>query len=67
MDPDEALKELRLMVRTALRCTDNDLPLPEEITWRMAEVFEGLDGWISKGGFLPKDWESKRTSPPKTS
>ena len=23
------------------------------------ELFEALDGWLSKGGFLPRDWERK--------
>jgi len=25
----------------------------------LAEAFEAIDGWLSKGGFLPKAWERK--------
>lgn len=51
MDPNAALEELRSWV-------DGDLssrPAPERAE-RMAELFDGLDGWLSKGGFLPDAW-----------
>ena len=27
---------------------------------RLCELVEGLDQWISKGGFLPKQWGSRK-------
>lgn len=44
MDPNQALKNLRDMIRDT-----EDLDLIEQ--------FEALDGWLSRGGFLPADWE----------
>jgi hypothetical protein len=23
----------------------------------IAQIFDGLDGWLSEGGFLPRDWK----------
>ncbi|QZE10369.1 hypothetical protein SEA_SCOOBYDOOBYDOO_18 [Mycobacterium phage ScoobyDoobyDoo] len=43
MDPNETLK----MIRAALEEGDDE---------RAAEHFRDLDGWLSKGGFLPTDW-----------
>lgn len=44
MDPDQALKDLREMIRDT-----EDLDLIEQ--------FEALDDWLAKGGFLPADWQ----------
>ena len=66
MDPNEALKVLRetmprlrqwaeadewSVAPTDLSQHDADLEL-------VVECFEALDGWLSKDGFLPSDWES---------
>lgn len=49
MDPNEILRRLR-----ELCALDNcDLFAMDEI----ADLFEALDGWITKGGFLPTEWE----------
>ena len=53
MDPDAALKEMRALVEEVL----NDDDPSEDSAERMSELFDGLDGWISKGGFLPQDWQ----------
>jgi hypothetical protein len=45
MDPNAAL----LAIREA--CNSNDFRTA-------AEVFEGLDMWLTRGGFLPSSWES---------
>jgi hypothetical protein len=55
MDPDVALKEMRALVQEVLY--DN---ASEEAAERLSELFEGLDGWISKGGFLPTSWQPKQ-------
>jgi len=49
MDPDEALAELRALAEKTI-----SLDVADE----MQQLFSGLDEWLSKGGFLPKDWES---------
>jgi hypothetical protein len=51
MDPDAALDELRSWVDG-----DNSGHPASERADRMAELFDGLDGWLSKGGFLPDAW-----------
>jgi hypothetical protein len=57
MDPDAALNELREL---AGRLRD---PGPEQVlddledVGRMAELVEALDGWLSRGGFLPAAWQ----------
>ena len=53
MDPNAALDELRSWV-------DGDLsgrPAQERAD-RMAELVDGLDQWLSKGGFLPDAWSN---------
>lgn len=50
MDPDAALQELRLMASD-----------PNAFNFeQFVELFEGLDEWMSKGGFLPHDWAKGR-------
>lgn len=47
MDPDECLKRLK----AALEVGDWDI---------VAQSFSDLDEWLTKGGFLPKDWAKAR-------
>jgi hypothetical protein len=63
MDPNAALLRMRelakcwedLRMRELAKCwgDTNDLKIGQE----MVDVFEALDQWISRGGFLPRDWE----------
>ena len=48
MDPEIALIELREMAQ--------DLVWSQPQSSRFAELFIGLDEWLSAGGFLPADW-----------
>lgn len=48
MDPNESLRQLRLMVSPAAH---GNLGADE-----FAEAFMALDQWLSGGGFLPADW-----------
>lgn len=52
MDPNANLAEQRRIVARVTRgkASDGDLD-------RLAELVEALDGWLSKGGFLPTAWE----------
>jgi hypothetical protein len=45
MDPNAALKEIRAILDSAL---DGD----RQDAFRVCELVEGLDGWISHGGFF---------------
>jgi hypothetical protein len=47
MDPNEALKRCREMIGGK----DNRVGSSEVV-----EAFQALDGWLSRGGFLPQDW-----------
>ena len=53
MDPDAMLSSLRAEAQEILR---GEEPSPAA----MAEAFEALDQWLSKGGFLPSDWAVPR-------
>lgn len=54
MDPEEALKRLRQLVKIHMGGDGLDA---HEID-RMVTTFQGLDEWITKGGFLPADWQA---------
>jgi hypothetical protein len=56
MDPDACLKELLELSRGigGPGWAYDDQRSAE----RMAELIEALDGWITKGGFLPQRWAS---------
>jgi hypothetical protein len=57
-DPDANLKEqldlARQLLDEGMRCE----PSPE--VERLAELVEALDGWLGKGGFLPRRWERSK-------
>ncbi len=59
MDPNENLKEQLELVKEILAeggCDEPDMQEMEHKSIRLAELIEALDGWIRKGGFLPKAW-----------
>ncbi|QPX62200.1 hypothetical protein PBI_INDLOVU_86 [Mycobacterium phage Indlovu] len=52
MDPDATLDELRSLaarVRADHRLSQADVE-------RAGELFDALDGWIMRGGYLPRAW-----------
>lgn len=51
MDPNEAL---RLIRKNAKAVIDN--PASSFEARQLAEQFEGLDAWLSAGGFNPLSW-----------
>ena len=70
MDPNACLEE---MLRAAKRITENgmeeaaDKPEQDQTDAdfigdadRLAELVLAMDGWLTKGGFLPARWEVKR-------
>lgn len=57
MDPNECIKELRQLAQMALNETLRGAQA-DVILARMAELFEALDGWMGKKGFMPKEWSN---------
>jgi hypothetical protein len=57
MDPDEALKNAREAAKRLER-RPNSLLLDDAVA--LKDAFEVLDHWLSKGGFLPQDWQQKK-------
>lgn len=59
MDPNQALRDLRALVEKVLR--DGEGPegsgVDQDHAHALAEKFNDLDGWISRRGFLPHDWQ----------
>jgi len=51
MDPNETLKQLLATARYAVE--QDDQPLAAD----MADLVLALDGWLSRGGALPKAWD----------
>ena len=52
MDPNEALRQVRAGMPSALNSRSPAISA-------MAEAFEGLDEWLTSGGFMPVDWSPK--------
>lgn len=53
MDPNATLSELRQAIPNAV---DGD----NAESVRAAELFQALDDWLSRGGFLPEAWDTDR-------
>lgn len=55
MDINQTLIELRELVEAShVSATD--------LTDEIAERFEIIDQWLSKGGFFPSEWDGPRTT-----
>lgn len=54
MDPDATLNEIRELVKQQVE-SDNDNAA------RLAELIDGLDGWLARGGHPPQAWLHPRT------
>lgn len=54
MDPNQCLKEIRLLVSEMDTASDETAAINYGT---LAERIKALDEWIMKGGFLPTDWE----------
>ena len=56
MDPNEALKNLRQAYSDWEDNYGTDGANAIDAGERMRDAAEALDGWLSKGGFLPDAW-----------
>lgn len=55
MDPNATLKRMREVVGT--------IPgHPEDYDGELFDLFENLDDWLTRGGFLPTDWNQERNA-----
>ena len=66
MDPTENLRRQRELAKQIVSILDNtgDEGLSEleeldviDFANELAELVQGLDQWLSRGGFLPADWK----------
>jgi hypothetical protein len=54
MDPNAALQEIGSLADEILSTTDHEVHA--QFATQLAERVQDLDGWLSKGGFLPEAW-----------
>jgi len=57
MDPDANLREQLQLVKKIMRAVDKDKPVELDDVDRLVDLVDALDGWLSRGGFLPRRWE----------
>lgn len=62
MDPNEALRVLRLTIKQMR--VDEHPDIRRAHAEEIAEHFEALDGWLSTGGFAPQDWQPRSEPQP---
>ena len=57
MDPNVALKRIRELI-DEWHANDEEWTEGKYLDWgiEMSNTVEGLDSWMSKNGFAPKDW-----------
>ncbi len=67
MDPNATLEEMRLLIASIMHRHEHaDLDRSKGLATeqhhdaaRLAELAEGLDNWLSRGGSLPLGWQSR--------
>jgi hypothetical protein len=57
MDPNEALSNLRAAAERVNASLDAEQPVDEDDARELADAAQALDGWLSRGGFLPDGWK----------
>lgn len=60
MDPDAILINLRATIKDAkayLPWRSAECSSSQESLWALIEHVEAMDEWLSRGGFLPTDWQ----------
>lgn len=59
MDPDANLKEQRAILA---RLDSDETQTPTRDLFRLAELVQALDEWLTRGGFLPAGWKRPQTA-----
>lgn len=57
MDPNANLREQLELVASLRESYEAEQGLDEVDVMRLVDLVEALDGWLRKGGFLPRHWE----------
>ena len=57
MDPNEALRNARHAIDLLWLQHDRDANYNGHDVVQLAEAFTALDGWLRRGGALPKAWD----------
>lgn len=58
MDPDQCLNEIRDLYEW-ITTMPTDSPSMADQADELAEKVNALDNWLSHGGALPKEWQTK--------
>lgn len=62
MDPNEALDSLRMLITEII-----NEPMEDErqlsLALEVVSLFDGLDTWLERGGFLPNAWRNAKLWP----
>ena len=54
MDPEEVYQEMKNAAGMVINADDEWMAADNGL--KLAEAFQALDEWLSKGGFLPRAW-----------
>lgn len=58
MDPDDALTQIRELI-TKHQTSGEEMSTSDAAD--LVELIDGLDEWLTKGGFLPTEWNALRS------
>jgi len=59
MDPNANLKEIRSLAKSVYAQWEAGLDINQGNAAELVSLVQDLDEWITRGGFLPQDWERK--------
>ncbi len=57
MDPTVTLEKLRNAIAELRLLSDAEEAIPASLGDEVSNIFEDLDGWMSRGGFRPMQWD----------
>jgi hypothetical protein len=60
MDPNEALRRVRRMMQSILEKGAEEGVVNAGDVLELIDHVEGLDNWLTGGGFLPEPWRRAR-------
>jgi hypothetical protein len=55
MDPNKTLEDIRRLLDL-----ERETKLPENRS-ELSDLVDALDEWLSQGGFLPADWQGRKS------